>query len=562
MKYVATKVFRIAIAVIVLVIAMVLFISIRQSQRVKDTARSVSNTEEIRLHFEQLILSVLDNETGARGFVITGRPEFLQPLRHSEERLHNELGILDRLVKDSQAQQLIRDSLSAYINKRIAFSQQMVDTRQQEGMSAAAGLVLTGIGKFYTDRIRNISDDLRQRLVVLLDMRRKSNQLRVQELNFVLYSVISTVFVLSLIIIYTTQADVKRRKLNEQKFRSLLDAAPDATLIVNKQGTIQMINHQTERLFGYKSSEMIGQSVQKLIPSGLPVDISPGTAVINEEKDFKSAGIELTAIKKNAFVFPVEISLSPIETNEGMLISASLRDITLRKKLENDLKKTNAELEAFTYSVSHDLRAPLRGIVGFTAILEDEYTNNLDAEARRLTGIIKSNTLKMGHLIDDLLAFSRMGRQDILKTVVDMDTMVHSIIEELTQQDSRSVEWIIHPLPEPMGDMNTLRQVWVNLISNAIKYSSKASHPRIEIGSYEDELSIVYYVKDNGVGFDEQYSNKLFKVFQRLHSEQEFEGTGVGLALVEKIVSKHGGKAWANSSINKGATFNFSIPVN
>jgi len=357
--------------------------------------------------------------------------------------------------------------------------------------------------------------------------------------------------------------DITDRKKAEEKFRSLLDAAPDATVIVNEKGIIQMINRQTENLFGYIRNEMIGQSVELLIPTDLR-----NKHEHHRESFFRApkvrtmgAGIELNAVKKSGIKFPVEISLSPIQTEEGLLVSASVRDISLRKGLEIELRKTNAELEAFTYSVSHDLRAPLRGIIGFTAILEEEYASKLDDEARRITSVIKNNTLKMGHLVDDLLAFSRMGKQELMKTDIDTKEMVNEIVNELTQEGNK-IGWNILTLPFVQADANTIRQVWINLISNAIKYSSTKEESRIEIGSYPQDGHIVFYVKDNGVGFDEEYKHKLFKVFQRLHDAEEFEGTGVGLAIVEKIVSRHGGKAWAEGKENEGACFSFSLPKN
>jgi len=359
--------------------------------------------------------------------------------------------------------------------------------------------------------------------------------------------------------------DITDRKKAEEKFRSLLDAAPDATVIVNEKGEIQMINQQTENLFGYSRGEMIGQHVEILIPQDLR------NKHVQHRGDFfrmpkvrtMGAGIELNAIKKNGTRFPVEISLSPIQTEEGMLVSASVRDISVRKGLEDELKKTNAELEAFTYSVSHDLRAPLRGIIGFTAILEEDYSNKLDDEARRITSVIKNNTLKMGHLIDALLSFSRMGKQEIMKTQINTPKIVHEIVDELVQQNNRhaTIGWNIHALPPVNADTNTIRQVWINLISNAIKYSGNKKHPYIEIDSESRDGQIVFSVKDNGVGFDQQYSHKLFKVFQRLHGPEEFEGTGVGLALVEKIVSRHGGKVWAEGKVDEGACFYFSLPI-
>jgi len=357
--------------------------------------------------------------------------------------------------------------------------------------------------------------------------------------------------------------DTTQRKKSEQKFKALLDAAPDATVIVNEKGIIEMTNHQTENLFGYSREEMIGKPVEILIPEELRSkhEHHRGDFIKAARVRTMGEGIELNAVKKNGTRFPVEISLSPIQTEEGMLVSASVRDITLRKNLENELKRTNAEVEAFTYSVSHDLRAPLRGIIGFTAILEEDYSSKLDDEAKRITSVIKSNTLKMGHLVDDLLNFSRMGRQDIVKTSIDTGIMINEVIKELIPKNNElHIDWQIHPLPCINGDINTIRQVWVNLISNAIKYSGKKEHPHIEIGAYKQEGQTAFFIKDNGVGFDEKYKDKLFKVFQRLHSPEEFEGTGVGLALIEKIVSKHGGKVWATGEVGKGASFYFSLP--
>jgi signal transduction histidine kinase len=225
------------------------------------------------------------------------------------------------------------------------------------------------------------------------------------------------------------------------------------------------------------------------------------------------------------------------------------------------LETLNKELEAFTYSISHDLRAPLRGIIGFTAILEEEYASKLDDEAKRITSIIKKNTLKMGRLIDGLLTFSRMERQDIAKMEIHTNEMVKEVIDSLQQQNTgQHIDWVLHNMPDIKGDINMIQQVWVNLISNAIKYSAKKEHPRIEIGSFIQNGQTAFFIKDNGVGFDEKYRDKLFKVFQRLHSVDEFEGTGIGLALVEKIISKHGGKVWAAGETDKGAGFYFSVP--
>lgn len=262
-------------------------------------------------------------------------------------------------------------------------------------------------------------------------------------------------------------------------------------------------------------------------------------------------------------------SLTDAFNNMLVQIQAQNRALTrfnqnLEQKVRDrtaQLEGANKELEAFSYSISHDLRAPLRGIIGFATILEEDYSSKLDDEARRITAVIRNNTLKMGRLIDDLLTFARMGRKDIEKSTIPTTALVNEVIQEILPADKNGhIQWIIGEVPDVKGDINAIRQVWVNLVSNAVKYSANREKPLIEIGSYRQEKEIAFFVKDNGVGFDEKYKDKLFKVFQRLHSADDFEGTGVGLAIVEKIISKHDGKVWVEAALNHGACFYFSLP--
>lgn len=241
-------------------------------------------------------------------------------------------------------------------------------------------------------------------------------------------------------------------------------------------------------------------------------------------------------------------------------IHSTLEDRVQKRTLQLDASVK--ELEAFAYSVSHDLRVPLRAIDGFSHMLEQRYREQLDDEARRLIGVVRDNSQKMGRLIDDILAFSRMGRQEITWNTVDMNALAQAAAEELAPHDKgRRFELQIGTLPSAQGNNAMLRQVWINLISNAIKFSSPKAHPKIEIGACRDDQEQVYYVKDNGVGFDMQYASKLFGVFQRLHGVDEFEGTGIGLAIVKRIVSRHGGRVWAEAQLNEGATLYFALPL-
>ena len=227
------------------------------------------------------------------------------------------------------------------------------------------------------------------------------------------------------------------------------------------------------------------------------------------------------------------------------------------------LEGTNAELESFSYSVSHDLRAPLRAIHGFSRILLEDHNAKLDPEAQRLLGVIDQNTRRMGQLIDDLLAFSRLGRTDLSTGPVDMKQLTQLVADEVQRAEpSRdgSLEIRIDPLPPARGDRGLLRQVISNLLLNAAKFTRGRPSAKIEVGSQADGGQTVYYVKDNGAGFDARYADKLFGVFQRLHSTEQFDGTGVGLAIVKRIVQRHGGRVWAEGAVNQGATFYFTLP--
>lgn len=233
--------------------------------------------------------------------------------------------------------------------------------------------------------------------------------------------------------------------------------------------------------------------------------------------------------------------------------------IIAAKEHTAELETINNELNAFTYSVSHDLRAPLRAINGYAQILSEDYGVNIDDEGKRLIEIICFNATKMGILIDELLAFSRLGRKEINKTMVNMHDLTKNVIEEYNSASPNHASIKIDKLEEVQADYSLMHQVMFNLVSNAVKYSSKKEKPVVEISSEKKDKEVIYTIKDNGAGFDMKYSDKLFGVFQRLHSQEEFEGIGVGLALVHRIISKHHGKIWAESKVNEGATFHFSL---
>ncbi len=291
-------------------------------------------------------------------------------------------------------------------------------------------------------------------------------------------------------------------------------------------------------------------------------------------------GLPVEELKRNAAAYerrpPFIIELA----KERLLGSARLiGEIVQRKRAEAEIRQLNVslgqrvrqrtveleeavkELESFSYSVSHDLRAPLRAVAGFGRVLQEEHASQLEAEGRRALGLMVSEARRMGQLIDELLAFSRLGRHDLRKEKISPPALVSRALEQLrAEQAGRDVELSVGELMPCHGDPALLQQVWINLLSNALKYTRRQPKPRITIGSRAESGGAVYFVQDNGVGFDMQYAGKLFGVFQRLHSEAEFEGTGVGLALAQRIVHRHGGRIWAEAKLNEGATFYFSVP--
>ncbi len=365
---------------------------------------------------------------------------------------------------------------------------------------------------------------------------------------------------------------VENIQKNELKFRAIFYSTPDAVVLLNiDTGKIVDVNKSFTRHTGYLRDEVIGKDFLSLDIIATPEDRRKFLHSFGEEDIL--INFELSYRDKEGRVFPGLFAASFFKMENETCMLLSFRNISELKKHEVELKrvveertkelvKINEELEAFSYTISHDLKSPLRAIDGFSKILQEDYRGKLDKEADRLLNIIRDNSQKMIKLINDLMNFSKITKVPLNRQKINLTAIAKSIYNELIpEKDKDRVKFYIDNLPEAYADPNLIKQVFYNLISNAIKFSLKKDEPVIKIGFIQKDNEIIYFVKDNGIGFNMQYSNKLFKIFQRLHSEKEYSGTGVGLSIVERIISRHGGKIWAKSTLNQETIFYFTIPL-
>jgi PAS domain S-box-containing protein len=557
------------------------FMAYRNNIALDEANAWVQHTEDVLLEADK-VFSLTRDLGGERAYNSTHDKEFIEPFENAEKNVFYQMGILKDLTRDNPVQQQRVDSIAVYTRNRIDLARHCFELTGQNKMAEAEALINSKQGKFWNDKIRETVTALQSSENNMLAERKATNNQKIQAFNNIIIALFSVLLLLLAATFIAIRHNLTARNKLENELGeannflfSILENIPNMIFVKDaKNLKFVRFNRAGEKLLGQSRENLIGKNDYDFFPK------PQADFFTSKDREVIARG-EVQDIAEEPIQTPggerwLHTKKIPINDENGrpLYLLGISEDITEHKnnldeikqlnselgKTINQLLQANKEMEAFTYSVSHDLRAPLRIIDGFGEILLKDYGTKLDEEGAKTLRVIMSNAKHMGQLIDDLLNLSRLGRAKLSVKYSDMQEIVEEVVEAIkVMAPNVNAEIKIGFLKAVECDPSLMRQVWMNLISNAIKYSRKKEHPLIEIACNVTDDNVVYYIKDNGVGFDMKYSHKLFGVFQRLHKTSEFEGTGVGLALVQRIIIKHGGNIWADSKPDEGAVFYFTL---
>jgi PAS domain S-box-containing protein len=553
------------------------------TRRMLDTTTWLSHRQEVLAEIKELYATMSDLASRQRIYLIIGDERFLQPRQEMRPKAAKAFLNLRQLTSDNPAQQRRLAALEPLLAKRIEWEDQLINIRQTEGFSSAAQRMTTGVGRHFTDEIVQLLNEMEQEEYRLLAQhRREAETASTTAFSILPLGVFLSLAILSLSLSFLNAGATEQKqaenalRASEGRYRTLFESNPNPMWVYDQETlSFLAVNDAASRHYGFTKDEFFAMTIREIRP---PEDIPALMDNLSHTSEELDETTGWRHRKKSGELIDVAITSHQMMWLGRRARLVLINDVTARKRAERDLQELNAELEnrverrtaeletankeleAFSYSVSHDLRSPLRTVDGFSQAVLEDYGHQLPDEGRRYLQTIRDGAQRMGVLIDDLLTFSRLSRMPLNRQKVDTARIVRDVLEELgAGKQGDNLELKIGELSPVYGDPALLKQVWVNLISNALKYSRNRETAVIEIGQRQERDETVFFVSDNGTGFDMQYAHKLFGVFQRLHRTDEFEGTGVGLAIVQRVISRHGGRVWAEAAPDRGATFSFTL---
>jgi PAS domain S-box-containing protein len=551
--------------------------SYRSAIGLAENSRWVAHTHQVLSTLSALYADVLYVTSSRRGYVLTGDEGQAERARTAARSSRSHLAELRGLTADNPRQQARLDQLQLLVSQRLAEVEKSIDLQRRHPEEREKQAAATLKGTRTNDEIRGALGAMFDEERALLAERATDVQASLRRTKWVIVLGSTTAGLLLAVASFLFYREFRQReraeadlRRSEALYRAVLSQFPNgAVLLFDGDLRYRLAEGQGLGDVGLSKSGLEGRTIWEALPPETCAAIEPAyrAALAGQPTTFE---VPFGGRHFSVHVSPLAIAGG---SRLGMVVTL---DITERKRAEDDVRRLNAalsqkvveatsamgELEAFSYSVSHDLRAPIRHISGFVDMLQRRVGANLDGTAQRHLDTIARASRHMGQLIDDLLAFSRMSRGELMQARVSLGPLAREVIEGLrAEMDGRSIEWKVEELPDVRGDRAMLRIVLTNLLGNAVKYTRPRTSALIEIGQSAGRPGeVVLFVKDNGVGFEMQYADKLFGVFQRLHRSEEFEGTGIGLATVRRIVHRHGGRTWAEASVDAGATFYVALP--